>query len=51
LNDFIPVDVLESCTDWGVTERPPLPEISYVAFCDAASGTDSYALVISADHI
>jgi hypothetical protein len=49
LSDFIPTDVIESCTDWGVTERPPQPEIAYFAFCDAASGTgtDSYALVIA----
>jgi hypothetical protein len=25
LSDFIPIDVLDAATDWGVSERPPLP--------------------------
>jgi hypothetical protein len=49
LSDFVPLDVIEACTEWDISERPPQPEISYLAFCDAASGTgtDSYALVIA----
>ena len=39
LSDFIPVDVIDACTDWGVTERPPLAGIKYVAWADAAGGT------------
>jgi hypothetical protein len=48
LSDFIPVDVIESCTDYGVRERPPLPILKYIAFCDAAGGTgsDSFTLAI-----
>jgi hypothetical protein len=48
LQDFIPVDVIESCTDYGVRERPPLPSLRYIAFCDAAGGTgsDSFTLAI-----
>jgi hypothetical protein len=44
----VPLDVIEACTDWGVTERPPQPDTQYFAFADAASGTgqDSFALAI-----
>jgi hypothetical protein len=49
LTDFIPVDVIEACTDFGVRERPPLPSLQYLAFCDAAGGTgsDSFTLAIA----
>ena len=46
--DFLPIDIIEAATSWGVTERPPVPGITYTAFADAASGTgqDSFALAI-----
>jgi hypothetical protein len=49
LSDFIPLDVVESSTDFGVHERPPQPGIRYIAFCDAAGGTgsDSFTLAIA----
>jgi hypothetical protein len=51
LSDFIPADVLDACTDWGVSERPPLPNgaIKYIAWADAAGGTgkESFALAIA----
>jgi hypothetical protein len=49
LAEFLPIDVVESCTDWDVHERAPQPGVKYVAFVDAASGTgkDSYALAIA----
>jgi hypothetical protein len=51
LSDFIPVDVIDAATDWGVSERPPLPSSAakYVAWADAAGGTgrDSFALAIA----
>ena len=49
VSDFIPVDVIEAATDWGVRERAPLPNTNYIAFCDAAGGTgqDSFALAIA----
>jgi hypothetical protein len=37
--DFLPIDVIESCTDWGVHERPPVAGAYYCAFTDAAGGT------------
>ena len=48
VSDFLPLDVIEGATDWGVDERPPQPGIKYVAFADAASGTgqDSFAMAI-----
>jgi hypothetical protein len=51
LSDFVPVDVIEACTDFGVRERAPLASgaVKYVAFCDAAGGTgrDSFTLAIA----
>ena len=38
LSDFVPLDVLEACTDTGVHERPPQPGIHYVAYTDPALG-------------
>jgi predicted nucleic acid-binding protein len=45
----VPLDVVEACTNRDVHERPPQPDVHYIAFCDAASGTgtDSYALCIA----
>jgi hypothetical protein len=47
--DFLPLDVIEAATDWGVHERPPQPDVHYVAFADPAGGTgqDSFALAIA----
>jgi hypothetical protein len=49
LAEFLPIDVVEACTDWGVHERAPQPNVRYRAYDDAAGGTgkDSYALVVS----
>ena len=49
LSDFIPIDSIEACTDYDVFERPPMPGVHYVAFCDAAGGTgsDSFTLCIA----
>jgi hypothetical protein len=51
LSDFIPIDVIDACTDWGINERPPLPgsAVRYVAWADAAGGTgkDSFTLAIA----
>jgi hypothetical protein len=48
LSDFIPADVIEAATDFGVHERAPQAGTRYVAFCDASSGlADSFALAIA----
>jgi hypothetical protein len=48
LSDFIPADVIESCTDFGVHERAPQSGVRYVAFCDCSSGVaDSFAIAIA----
>ena len=51
ISDFLPVDVLESCTDYGTFERAPLPmsAAKHVAYCDSAGGTgkDSFTLAIA----
>jgi hypothetical protein len=49
VSDFIPADVLEAATDFGVRERAPLPSVEYFAFTDAAGGTgkDSFTLCVA----
>jgi len=49
LSDFIPIDVIESCTEFGVHERPLRPGMKYFAYADCAggTGTDSFALAIA----
>jgi AcrR family transcriptional regulator len=45
------IGALRPCVDVGVRERPPVPGLPYVAFCDAASGekkgNDSFTVAIS----
>ena len=49
LSDFIPLDAIEACTDFAVHERAPMPNVTYVAYCDAAggTGTDLFTLAIA----
>jgi hypothetical protein len=48
LSDFVPFDVIESCTDFGTHERAPQAGARYVAYCDASSGVaDSFAIAIA----
>src|SRR5262249_46872768 len=46
--EFLPLDVVEDCTDWHIYERAPRPCVKYWAADDGAGGTgkDSYALAI-----
>ncbi|WP_298111469.1 hypothetical protein [Bradyrhizobium sp.] len=50
VSDFIPMDVLESATDFGVRERPPQPSTRYFAFTDAAGGTGKDGFAICLGH-
>jgi hypothetical protein len=48
LTSFIPADVVDACTDFGVLERAPELGTRYVAYCDASSGiADSFAVAIA----
>ncbi len=49
LSDCYPLDALEVSTDQNIYERPPQPNVSYLAFTDAAGGTgsDSFGLAIA----
>ena len=33
LGEFLPIDVVEACTDFGVHERAPQPGVIYLCFC------------------
>ncbi len=50
LSDFIPHDVIERCTAFGVFERPPSREHAYVAYTDPAGGTGSDSFTIAIAH-
>lgn len=49
LSTFLDPDALAEVTEHGVRERPPLAEVNYIAFADAASGSgkDSFALAVA----
>ncbi len=49
LEAFISAELIESAIDEGVIVRPPVPDVAYVAFGDAASGTggDSFTAAIA----
>jgi hypothetical protein len=44
------MDALESCTDFGIRERAPLPGANYFAFTDAAGGTGKDAFSVCVSH-
>ncbi len=47
VDDFITLELMEACTDFGVAARPPDSQLHYVAYFDAATGrSDSTALCI-----
>jgi hypothetical protein len=52
ISDFMPVDVVEAATDFGVPVRAPLSGdvARYVAFCDAAGGTGQDAFTLAVAH-
>jgi len=50
VSDFIPGDVVDAATDFGVLERPPIPGITYAAFADPAGGTGKDSFTISVAH-
>jgi hypothetical protein len=51
VSDFLPLEVVESCTDWGVRERPPVPGIKYFGFVDAATGTGTDSMALGIAHV
>jgi hypothetical protein len=50
ISDFIPLDILERATDFGVRERSPMRGVKYFAFTDAAGGTGKDAFSICIAH-
>jgi hypothetical protein len=50
LSDFVPADVIDAATEWGVIERPPQPNILYKAFADPAGGTGGDAFTLAIGH-
>lgn len=50
LDDFLPLDVIESANDRGIYERPPQSGIGYIAYCDPAGGTGSDSFTLAIGH-
>jgi hypothetical protein len=50
VSDFVPLDVIEACTDWGVTERPRQRGVSYFGYHDAAGGTGRDSFTVAIGH-
>ncbi len=46
---FLPKEAVENCTPPGVTERPPVPGLEYVAFVDPSGGSQD-AMTIAVAH-
>jgi hypothetical protein len=51
ISDFLPLDVIEAATDWGVHERPPLPGAHYIAYADPAGGTGKDSFTLALAHV
>jgi hypothetical protein len=49
LSDFIPADIVDAATDFGVHERAPHTRTQYFGYVDSASGigSDSFALAVA----
>jgi hypothetical protein len=50
VDDFIPLEIVEACTDFDCFERPPQKGVSYVAWCDAAGGLGSDSMTLAICH-
>ena len=48
-SDFISLELVESCSDLGIYERPPRG-MNYVAYCDPAGGTGSDSFTVAIAH-
>jgi hypothetical protein len=49
-DDFVPLDIVVACTDRGVKDRPPQPEIRYFGYVDSAGGTGKDSWVTALAH-
>jgi hypothetical protein len=50
ISEFLPLDVIEATTDWGVCERPPQTLNAYLGFADSAGGTGKDSFTLSIVH-
>jgi hypothetical protein len=50
ISDYIPIELLEACTDWGVFERPPQRGLAYTAHCDIATGLGNSSAAFCIAH-
>lgn len=50
LETFLGRDLIDGATDRGVTDRPPVPGVSYRAFCDPAGGSGADAMTCAIAH-
>ena len=50
LSDFVPRDVVDSCTAMGLFEIPPMSGVTYRAFVDPSGGTGADAMTLAIAH-
>jgi len=50
IDDLVPLDVIESATDFGIIERQPERGVHYVAYADMATGTGKDSAALSICH-
>jgi hypothetical protein len=50
LESFVGPDVVDACTSPGLTQRPPIPGVLYVAFVDPAGGGPA-SMVLAIAHV
>jgi hypothetical protein len=50
VSDYIPIELLEACTDWGCYERPYERGLAYAAHIDIATGLGSSSAAFSIAH-
>jgi hypothetical protein len=51
VSDFIPADVIEAATDYGVLERAPVEGVEYFGFADPAGGTGKDSFSVAVAHL
>nr|WP_281720494.1 hypothetical protein [Nitrosomonas nitrosa] len=50
LEGYVSREALDACIANGVRERPPLPNVAYVAFCDMAGGSGGDSATLAIGH-
>ncbi|WP_316311564.1 hypothetical protein, partial [Clavibacter michiganensis] len=50
VSDFVSREVVDQCTDFGVRQREPDPQVRYTAFIDPSGGTGKDSMTLAIGH-